>query len=147
MGLRPSMLDDLGLKPALEWQAQLFQKQTGIAVELELSLPATRLNPELETTIFRMVQEALTNVARHSGAQAAVVTVTADEAALQVEISDRGRGFDATAAQTRSDSLGLAGMAERVRLAGGHLHLASVPGEGTRLHAEFPLRLNSGSSS
>lgn len=137
--LRPRMLDDLGLKPALEWQTKLFQNQTGIAVELELSLPAARLPSELETAVFRMVQEALTNVARHSGAKSAVVTVTADDAALQVEIADRGRGFDAAAALARRDSLGLAGLAERVRLAGGAFEIFSQAGQGTRLHAEFSL--------
>ncbi len=139
--LRPRMLDDLGLRPALEWQAKLFQHQTGIQVELELSLPDQRFASELETTVFRMVQEALTNVARHSGAKAAVVTVTADDDALQVEIADRGRGFDAPAALARRDSLGLAGLAERVRLAGGQLEVVSIRDQGTRLHAEFPLRI------
>lgn len=138
--LRPRMLDDLGLRPALEWQTKLFQNQTGIAIELELTLPEARLSPELETTVFRMVQEALTNVARHSGATSAVVTVTADELALQVEIADRGRGFEAAAALARRDSLGLAGLAERVRLAGGHFDLFTKPGQGTRLHAEFCLQ-------
>lgn len=142
--LRPRMLDDLGLKPALEWQTKLFQKQTGIQVELDLTLPETRLNAELETTVFRMVQEALTNVARHSGATAAVVTITADDVALQVEISDRGRGFDAPAALARRDSLGLAGLAERVHLAGGRFELFSQAGQGTRLHAEFSLPGNGG---
>ncbi len=137
--LRPRVLDDLGLRPALEWQTRLFQNQTGIQVELELSLPETRLPSELETTVFRMVQEALTNVARHSGAKAAVVTVTADDRALQVEISDRGHGFDAPAALARRDSLGLAGIAERVHVAGGRLNVFSRAGQGTRLHAEFTL--------
>ena len=137
--LRPRMLDDLGLQPALEWQTKLFQGQTGITVELELSLPRERLAAELETAVFRMVQEALTNVARHSGATAAVVTLTADESALQVEISDRGRGFDAPNALARRDSLGLAGLEERVRLAGGHFEIFSQAGQGTRVHAEFPL--------
>ena len=137
--LRPRLLDDLGLQPALEWQTKLFQKQTGIAVELESSLPPNRLPAELETAVFRLVQEGLTNVARHSGANAAFVTVTADEVALQVEVSDRGRGFDASAALARHDSLGLAGLEERVRLAGGRLHIFSQPGQGTRLHAEFSL--------
>jgi signal transduction histidine kinase len=137
--LRPRMLDDLGLKPALEWQTNLFHHQTGIAVELELTLPATRLSPELETVVFRMVQEALTNVARHSGSTSAFVTVSADDTALQVEIADRGRGCDATAALARRDSLGLAGIAERVKLAGGHFELFSQAGQGTRLHAEFAL--------
>ncbi len=141
--LRPRMLDDLGLKPALEWQTKLFQRQTGIAVELELSLPEKRFSSEIETTVFRMVQEALTNVARHSGAPAAVVTVMADEHALQVEVSDRGCGFDAQAALDRRDSLGLAGLAERVRFAGGHLEILSQTGQGTRLHAEFSLATKS----
>jgi signal transduction histidine kinase len=101
----------------------------------------------LETTVFRMVQEALTNVARHSGANAAAVTVTADDTALQVEISDRGHGFDADGALGRRDSLGLAGLAERVRLAGGQFELFSQPGRGTRLHAEFSLGPNGGSAS
>jgi signal transduction histidine kinase len=138
--LRPRMLDDLGLKPALEWQTKLFQRQTGISVELELSLPAERFSSEIETTVFRVVQEALTNVARHASASAAVVTVTADDSALQVEITDRGRGFDPAAALQRRDSLGLAGLVERVRLAGGELELFSRPGQGTRVHAEFTLR-------
>ena len=145
--LRPRMLDDLGLKPALEWQTKLFQSQTSIAVDLELSLPEKRLNSELETTVFRMVQEALTNVARHSGARSAIVTVTADETALHVEVADRGRGFDADAALARRDSLGLAGVAERVRLAGGRLDVFSRADQGTRLHAEFSLRPLSHSSS
>lgn len=137
--LRPRMLDDLGLRPALEWQTKLFQNQTGITVELDLALPEKRLTSELETTVFRMVQEALTNVARHSGATAAIVTVTADDRALQVEIADRGRGFDAVAALARRDSLGLAGIAERVHLAGGEFDVFSQAGQGTRLHAEFSL--------
>jgi signal transduction histidine kinase/response regulator of citrate/malate metabolism len=144
--LRPRLLDDLGLKPALEWHANVFHNQTGIAIELELSLPPGRLASELETAVFRMVQEALTNVARHSGATAAAVTVTADESALQVEVSDRGRGFDVAKAFARHDSLGLTGLSERVRLAGGRFELFSQPGQGTRLHAEFSLHPPAASS-
>ncbi len=137
--LRPHLLDDLGLQPALAWQLETFRRQTGIAVEMELSLPATRLPRKLEITVYRVVQEALTNVARHSGARTATVTVTADDTTLHVEISDLGRGFDAPAALARRDSLGLAGLAERVQLAAGHFELYSQPGHGTRLHAEFDL--------
>jgi signal transduction histidine kinase len=140
------MLDDLGLQPALEWLAKVFGKQTGIAVELELTLPSKRLPAELETAVFRMVQEALTNVARHSGAPAAMVTVTADDAALHVEVADRGKGFDASTALARRDSLGLAGLEERVRLAGGHFEIFSQSGRGTRLHAEFPFALQRASA-
>jgi signal transduction histidine kinase len=137
--LRPRLLDDLGLRPALEWHTNLFSNQTGITIELELTLPEKRLASELETAVFRMVQEALTNVARHSGAKQATVTVTADDELLHVEVSDRGCGFDVDAALARRDSLGLAGLAERVRLAGGRLEMFSQRGEGTRLHAEFAL--------
>jgi signal transduction histidine kinase/response regulator of citrate/malate metabolism len=138
--LRPRILDDFGLKPALEWHTRLFGTQTGIEVELEISLPPQRLATELETVVFRMVQEALTNIARHAGTKSAVVIVTADDEALQVEISDRGKGFDAAAALNRRDSLGLAGTAERVRLAGGRFDIFSKSGQGTRLHAEFALK-------
>jgi signal transduction histidine kinase len=137
--LRPRLLDDLGLRPALEWHVNTFRKQTGISVDLELSLPEGRLGPELEIAVFRAVQEALTNVARHSGANAATVIVAADDDTLHVEVSDRGRGFDVDAALARHDSLGLAGLAERVRLAGGRLEMFSKAGQGTRMHAEFPL--------
>jgi signal transduction histidine kinase len=137
--LRPRLLDDLGLRPALEWHVNTFGKQTGISVDLELSLPEHRLGPELEIAVFRAVQEALTNVARHSGAKAAAVTVTAGDDTLHVEVSDRGRGFDVNAALARHDSLGLTGLSERVRLAGGRLEMFSKPGQGTRMHAEFPL--------
>ncbi|HEX2855059.1 MAG TPA: response regulator [Opitutaceae bacterium] len=137
--LRPRILDDFGLKPALEWHVGRFAKQTGIAVELDLSLPEKRLAPELETAAYRLVQESLTNVARHSGSPSAVVTAAASDTALHVEISDRGNGFDVSAALARQNSLGLAGMSERVKLAGGQFEIVSQPGQGTRLHAEFSL--------
>lgn len=137
--LRPRVLYDLGLGPALQWQARLFYGQTGIAVDLDLTLPPTRLAQEIETSAFRLVQEALTNVARHSGAKTALVTATADDRTLHLEVADRGCGFNLAAAQDRRDTLGLAGLAERVRLAGGQLEIVSQPGRGTRLHAEFPL--------
>jgi signal transduction histidine kinase len=136
--LRPRLLDDLGLKPATEWHLELFQRQTGIAVGLECSLPPGRLPAELELTVFRLVQEALTNVARHAGCTAAQVAIVAGEAELLVEITDRGRGFDLERGRAKHDSLGLAGMAERVQLAGGVLELSSRPGQGTRVHASFP---------
>jgi signal transduction histidine kinase len=137
--LRPQLLDDLGLKPALEWHLQLFERQTGIAVAGEFSLPPGRLPTELETTIFRVVQEALTNVARHSGAKTGNVTVVGTGTHILVEITDRGRGFDQAHVRATHDSLGLAGMAERVQLAGGTVEIFSTPGKGTRVHASFLL--------
>jgi signal transduction histidine kinase len=136
--LRPRLLDDLGLQPALEWHLELFQRQTGITVAGEFSLPPGRFPTELETTIFRVIQEALTNVARHSGCTTANVTVMGEEAHILVEITDRGRGFDLEKGRAKSDSLGLAGMVERVTLAGGKIELFSSPGQGTRVHALFP---------
>jgi signal transduction histidine kinase len=137
--LRPQVLDDLGLRPAIEWHAGLFSKQTGVAVETEVSLPSGRLPEELETAVFRVVQEALTNVARHSGAKSAVVTITAGADTLHAEISDSGHGFDSSQARAPGSSLGLTVMAERVSLAGGRLEVVSQPGRGTRVSAEFPL--------
>jgi signal transduction histidine kinase len=140
--LHPRILDDLGLGAALDWHTRRFTRQTGIEVALEVQLPDARLDPDLETVAYRIVQEALTNVARHSGAPAAAVTVAADSATLHLEISDRGRGCDAAAALATHDSLGLAGIAERVRLANGRFDFVSAPGQGTRLHVEFPLPPN-----
>jgi signal transduction histidine kinase len=141
--LRPRMLDDFGLRPALEWHVSRFGNQTKIAVELDIALPAQRLPSVLETTVYRIIQEALTNIARHSGSPTAVVTVAADDHALHVEISDRGKGFDTDAALAKHNSIGLAGLAERVHLAGGTLELFSRAGQGTRIHAEFPLSAES----
>ena len=137
--LRPRVLDDLGLQPAVEWIANQFRQQSGLDITVDVSLPPGRLPGELETVVFRLVQEALTNVARHSGSTTARVTVAADAEQLQVEISDRGRGFDVEAALARHTSVGLSGMAERVQLAGGRLEIVSPPGRGTRLHAAFNL--------
>lgn len=136
---RPRVLDDLGLQPALEWHARQFTKQTGIDVALDVSLPPERLPGELETVAYRIVQEALTNAARHAQAKLVSVTVTTGDKLLFVEIADRGVGFDLTSVLARTDSLGLAGLRERVNLAGGRLEIYSRPGEGTRIQAEFPL--------
>ncbi|MDP2137704.1 MAG: response regulator [Candidatus Didemnitutus sp.] len=135
----PRVLDDLGLQPALEWHLKQFTKQTGIAVDLALDLPTNRLPSDLETVVYRIVQEALTNAARHSHAKQASVAVTLDSRHLIVEIADRGRGFDLAKALARTDSLGLAGLRERVNLAGGRIEIHTQPGAGTRIQAEFPL--------
>jgi signal transduction histidine kinase len=137
--LRPQLLDDLGLKPALEWHLQVFERQTGIAVAGEFSLPEIRLPGELETTIFRVAQEALTNVARHSGANTANLTVVGTGTHILVEVTDRGRGFDLAQVRATRESLGLTSMGERVQLAGGTLEIVSNPGKGTRVHASFLL--------
>jgi signal transduction histidine kinase len=144
---RPHILDDLGLCAALEWHARLFQKQTGINATVEVSLPQDRLPIELEIAVFRIVQEALTNVARHAGVTEASVAVThsaASDAAdggakLLVDIVDRGHGFDLDAVLASRSSIGLTSLTERVTLAGGTVEIFSRRGQGTRIHAEFPL--------
>lgn len=136
---RPRVLDDLGLLPALEWHLKLFTKQTDIVVDLAADLPAGRLPGDLETVIYRIVQEALTNTARHAQAKQAAVAITHGDGQIIVEISDRGRGFDVNRALAKTDSLGLAGLRERVNLAGGRIDMQSTVGVGTRITAEFPL--------
>ena len=144
---RPRILDDLGLRAALEWHARLFQKQTGVNATVEFSLPQERLPIELEIAVFRIVQEALTNVARHAGVTEASVTVThglatgpaAGDGKLLVDIMDRGHGFDLDAVLASRNSIGLTGLTERVTLAGGTVEIFSRRGQGTRIHAEFPL--------
>jgi signal transduction histidine kinase len=144
---RPRILDDLGLRAALEWHARLFQRQTNVNATVEVSLPQERLSIELEIAVFRIVQEALTNVARHAGCPEASVTVTHappagpgdGEGKLLVEITDRGHGFDLDAVLASRNSIGLTSLTERVTLAGGTVEIFSRRGQGTRIHAEFPL--------
>ncbi|MDB6127050.1 MAG: response regulator receiver sensor signal transduction histidine kinase [Verrucomicrobia bacterium] len=143
---RPRILDDLGLRAALEWHARLFQRQTGVNATVEVSLPDQRLPIELEVAVFRITQEALTNIARHAGCTEASVMVTHDAGSpgrpggrLLVEISDRGRGFDLDAALASRNSIGLTSLTERVGLAGGTVEIFSRINQGTRIHAEFPL--------
>jgi len=146
--LRPRILDDFGLKSALDWHLDLFRRQTTMIVGCEIALPAERLPGLLETTVFRVVQEALTNVARHArGAETNVAVILAEDGHLIVEISDRGPGFDVERALSKRDSLGLSGLVERVQLAGGRIEIFSKAGQGTRIHAEFPVQVSETSSS
>jgi signal transduction histidine kinase len=138
MSLRPSMLDDLGLVPALVWHVERYSRQTGVEVDLRHSGLERRFPTQVETAAFRIVQEALTNVARHSGAARASAILTADARTLQLEVSDRGHGFDPAAATARASS-GLSGMRERARLLGGRLEIESSLGGGTRIAADLPV--------
>lgn len=132
--LRPSMLDDLGLIPALEWQAREVTRRSGIKVKVTAENVTDSLPDALRTCIYRVVQETLHNVSRHSGAKSVLVCVeqTADTIALTVK--DDGSGFDP--AKTRG--LGLLGMEERVKQLGGRLEIESQPGRGTTLRATLP---------
>lgn len=136
--LRPAMLDDLGLAAALEHHVAGFAASTGIACDLHLNREEFDLDERLATAVFRIVQEALTNVARHAGVKAVSVAVDDDGETLSLRVSDAGRGFDAAAAQR---SLGLLGMRERAKMLGGRLDIRSAPGEGTTVEAELPCHI------
>ena len=137
MGLRPSMLDDLGLGPAVEWQAREFSRRFGVPVTVELDGFLEDLPERQRTCVYRVIQEALTNCARHAQAKQVRVVVHGRQDAIMLTIQDDGVGFDPGKAPRRG--LGLLGIQERVRELGGHVHIISQPGRGTLLAAEVPL--------
>jgi two-component system sensor histidine kinase UhpB len=140
--LHPAMLDDLGLPAAIDWHLQNFGKRHGIRVQLLQDQMAERLAPETEAATFRIVQEALTNTARHAHATSCCVSLQRLPNAISVTIEDDGVGFDATE-NSRSAArrgLGLLGIRERVAQLRGTLRLESSPGKGTRLMVELPAR-------
>jgi PAS domain S-box-containing protein len=139
LDLRPAILDDLGLLPALLWHAERYTQQTKVNVDLQHMGLERRFVPDIETAAFRIVQEALTNVARHAGAPEVTVRAWADSATLHLQIEDKGNGFDAAAVMAARRSSGLVGMQERAVLVGGRLTVESAPGRGTRLAVELPL--------
>ena len=134
--LRPSALDDFGLVPAVERLADTFREQSGLQVDLETQLGEERLPSEAETTLYRVIQEALTNVVKHSAAERVSILLQRKNSAVVAVVEDDGTGFDP--GDTRVDALGLAGMRERVSLAGGRLQVESSPGAGTTVVAEVP---------
>jgi signal transduction histidine kinase len=132
--LRPSALDDFGLVPAVERLASNLSEQSDLVVDLEAQLGDRRLPPEAETALYRIVQEALTNVVKHADARRVSITLVRKEASAVVVIEDDGRGFDPEA--VRAGALGFTGMRERVELVGGRLTVETSPGAGTTLVAE-----------
>lgn len=140
LDLRPQILDDLGLLPALEWHFQRYEKQTKVRVVFQCSSLEGRLPAHLETAIYRIAQEALTNVARHARVQVVTVRLWTDEENLGLQVDDQGAGFDVEAALAARVSSGLSGMRERAALLGGEFTAESIPGSGTRLTVELPLR-------
>jgi signal transduction histidine kinase len=133
--LRPSMLDDFGLVPALEWQAREVSKRTGLRVHVSAGESADDLPDALKTCIYRVVQEALHNCARHAQARSVKVVVEQKPAKIVLSVEDDGRGFDSG----RVRGLGLVGMEERVHHLGGVFGIRSAPGGGTRVAVELPL--------
>jgi signal transduction histidine kinase len=136
--LRPKALDDFGLVPTLERLTSTFEEQTGIATHLESRLPETRLPTEIETVLFRVVQEALTNVVKHARAQHVSVILQARAGRVVVMIEDDGRGFAGKGTQS-GDGIGLLGMRERIALVGGRLEVETSAGGGTRIVVEVPV--------
>lgn len=140
--LRPQILDDLGLEPALRWLARTYQDDHKIAVSLALEQPLPDIDGDLSTLIFRVTQESLSNIARHAGAMQVEVSLRRRAIYLTLAIRDDGKGCDPQAAFAVSGegrSSGLGGMRDRVRLFGGTLRLDSKAGEGTTVSAQFPL--------
>ena len=141
LDLRPAMLDDLGLLPTLLWHIEHYTAQTHVKVNFKHSgLERERFSPEVETAAYRVVQEALTNIARHANVQEATVKIWTNQEVLSIEVVDAGQGFDSETAVTRTETSGLAGMRERATLAGGQFRLESATGHGTRLLAELSIR-------
>jgi signal transduction histidine kinase len=141
--LRPSVLDDLGLAAAIEWLAEAQLSRQGIAVRCELrDLRDLRLAPDIETAAFRIVQEAITNVSRHAGADTVLIQGSRSDGWITIEIEDDGCGFRPEAVVASAESLrgiGLLGMRERVQLVGGKLVIDSAPGQGTRVALTVPI--------
>ncbi|HWP54589.1 MAG TPA: PAS domain S-box protein [Pyrinomonadaceae bacterium] len=142
LDLRPATLDHLGLLAALLRLMRQYSSQTAVRVNFRHDgLEGRRFEPELETAAFRIVQEALTNVARHSRANEARVRIWADQHSLSIHIEDQGDGFEVEAVFAASQSSGLSGMRDRALLLGGNFTVDSHPGKGTRLTAEWNLDL------
>jgi signal transduction histidine kinase len=137
MGLRPSMLDDLGVGAALEWQAREFSRRSGVPATVQINGALDALADKQRTCIFRVVQEALTNIARHSQAKSVRVAVHGGDDDVSLTIQDDGIGFDSKAPRS---GIGLTGIEERVRELGGSLAIVSQPARGTMLKVDVPAR-------
>jgi len=136
LGLRPSMLDDFGLQPALEWHARDFTRRYGLPVNLTVTGDLSRLADPYATCVYRVVQEALTNCVRHAVASQIRVAVTGTADTLAVAVADDGVGIKP---QSRKSGLGLRGIEERVRDLDGTVEIHSMPGAGTSLNIRIPL--------
>jgi signal transduction histidine kinase len=142
LDLRPSLLDDLGLVPTLRWLLKRQVARAGFMARLVAESAEGRYLPDMETTCYRVVQEALNNAIRHARARNVVVTLEHRSTVLHLAIHDDGVGFDVASARRRAEqgqSLGLLSMRERVEIAGGRMAIESAPGQGTTIEAWLPL--------
>jgi signal transduction histidine kinase len=137
--LRPLMLDDLGHTAAAEWMVQNFSSRTGIACDLELGRGDLDLPDPYATTVFRVLQESLTNAAKHAQATRVDVSLEREGPEIVLAVSDDGRGFE-PAAPVRPNAFGLVGLRERALLVGGEISIDSAPGRGTRVELRVPVK-------
>ncbi|CAN5363592.1 hypothetical protein BH24PSE2_BH24PSE2_04030 [soil metagenome] len=141
--LRPPVLDDLGLSASLSWLARTMEESTGLRVELNSELEDERFDPDLETLVFRVVQEALTNTVKHADSATAQVRVEKVGGDLRVQVRDTGVGFDIASAfgeGNGAEGCGLRGIRDRLELFGGNLELVTAPSEGCILKMRVPCR-------
>ncbi len=141
--LRPSVLDDLGLLSAIRWYAERTLEPLGVAVRWEFSGQERRLKPEIETALFRVAQEAITNIGKYAHAESVLIQCVLKDDAITIEIEDDGDGFDPATLPSAGDSrrgLGLMGMRERVELLRGTIDIDAAPGQGVRIAVTVPLR-------
>ena len=142
MDLRPAVLDDFGLVPAVRWYLERRAARAGFALELRADSAVRRYPAEVETACFRVIQEAVTNTMRHARATKLCIDIESLDSGLRFAIRDDGAGFDCAAARSRAlagGSIGLAGMEERVELLGGTIEIDSSPGRGTHIEVFLPL--------
>ena len=142
--LRPTMLDDLGLIPAVRWCMKSHLEKSGIESHLESAGLDQRLDPELETALYRIVQESITNITKYARARHVTITLTADETAVKATIEDDGIGFDVErvlSSAPKDRGLGLFGMQERALVLHGRIDINSVPNMGTKIQATIPLEV------
>jgi signal transduction histidine kinase len=136
--LRPSVLDDLGLVAAIEWQAQQFQARTGIVCYCDCSLEKVELTEAQSTAVFRILQEALTNVLRHAQATRVDIKISKENDVLALSISDNGKGIP-EGETSDQQSLGILGMRERAHLIRGEIDIKGVDGKGTVVIVRVPI--------
>jgi signal transduction histidine kinase len=142
LDLRPTILDDLGLLPALLSYFEQYSKRTRIAVDFKHKGIERRFSPSIETTAFRSIQEALTNIARHANVGTAAVRIWANDECLYFQIKDEGKGFDFKKVEHLLNTSGLSGIRERVKMCQGNLDIEAIPNQGTCLTVELPLNID-----
>jgi two-component system sensor histidine kinase NreB len=136
--LRPAQLDDLGLIPAIQYLIDEGQAHTGLVVDLEIKGSQQRMDPLVETVLFRVVQEALTNVSRHANTQHVDIRFSFDERQVTLSVEDEGDGFDLSKLHKDGRGWGLAGMRERTESVGGEFNIQSTPDAGTIIEVTIP---------